>query len=878
MEEIEWRQKSKALWLKAGDNNTKFFHQAASQRRRVNHIAKIQIGDSVWEEPEDIRSNLTSHFKRSFRKRRGWKPGWEDPELPCLSLEQLALLEAPFGEIEIFQAIAKAEGDKAPGPDGFSLSFFQRYWPIVKRDVVAMCEEFYAGSQTVGCLNLSNFVLIPKKEGATRVEDFRPICLVNGAYMIVAKVMANRLKQVCGDLIEPSQAAFLPGRLLQEGFLTVQELVADLQRDKRQGLVFKLDFAKAYDSVDREFLLKVMGLHGFNPRWIRMVRQCIDSARASLLINGEVTGYFPLNRGLRQGDPLSPILFVIVANVLSRLCEKAAGAGWISGLASSQEGSRVAILQYADDTILLSEATERSVRGFRFILFCFGLLSGLTLNLRKSTMHGIHITTEEEKRLADCMGCPYSPFPTRYLGLPLVKGRLTKEQWDPLIERFERRLSGWKGKMLSWGGGRLTLLQAVLTNLPLFYLSVFRLPIGVLHRIDRIRRRFFWQGGETDRKAPHMVDWESVCKPKREGGLGVLNLSCMNKALITRWVWRWLSRTASIWTHLLRDRYGGAGTGDHRWPSLNMRASQICKGLFADRTEVVNAFVWKVGDGRSVHFWLDRWAGETRFSDLVPDIFRLAAKKEGSVFEFFHEGTGSWQVELLRGRLNTTETDQYAVLMDRISPLRILEASVDQIRWQPNAAGTFSVKSAYAWWRVNGAGILPTCPRFNQIWRPKVPLKIKVFMWFLSLERLLTRAYRARWAPNDSKACPLCAEPLETAQHLFCTCPVSRELWDEVGVQTGTWTAFTSLEEMWEGQPGRVNPTDNSLEATIARTIVPAGAWTIWRTRNEVIFRGARVHKENMWDMFRGCIRDWGRFIANAEEVAFRGGRIQVTR
>ncbi|KAK1302939.1 hypothetical protein QJS10_CPB12g00805 [Acorus calamus] len=96
-----------------------------------------------------------------------------------------------------------------------------------------------------------------------------------------------------------------------------------------------------------------------------------------------------------------------------------------------------------------------------------------------------------------------------YLGLPLVNGRLTKEQWDPLIERFERILSDWKGKMLSWGG-ILTLLQAVLTNLPLYYLLVFRLSARVLHRIDQNRRRFLSQGGETDRKAPHMVDWESV--------------------------------------------------------------------------------------------------------------------------------------------------------------------------------------------------------------------------------------------------------------------------------------------------------------------------------------------------------------------------------
>ncbi|KAK1302016.1 hypothetical protein QJS10_CPB12g00666 [Acorus calamus] len=132
--------------------------------------------------------------------------------------------------------------------------------------------------------------------------------------------MANGLKQMCSDLVEPSQAAFLPGRLLQEGFISAQELVSALQKDKRRGLLFKLDFARAYNTVDREFLLSLIEMHGFQPRWIRMVHQCIEMAKASLLVNEEVSGFFPLNRGLRQGNPLLPTLFVIVVNVLSRLC------------------------------------------------------------------------------------------------------------------------------------------------------------------------------------------------------------------------------------------------------------------------------------------------------------------------------------------------------------------------------------------------------------------------------------------------------------------------------------------------------------------------------------------------------------------------------
>ncbi|KAK1313366.1 hypothetical protein QJS10_CPA06g01140 [Acorus calamus] len=235
---------------------------------------------------------------------------------------QLTLLEEPFSEVEIRKALAGVEGDKAPGPDGFGMGFYLHYWSIVKEDIVSLFKEFYEGNQSVGCLNASLFVLILKVEGpvAVAVDDFCPICLANGAYMLVIKVLANRLKLVCHDLTVSAQTAFLPGRYLQERFLMAQEVVSALHKDKRKGVVCKLDFAKAYDSVDRDFLQQRMKRLGFMPRWIRMGNQCIS--------------FFPLGKGLRQGDPFSPILFILVADVLQRLCAKVERAGWIRLLLS----------------------------------------------------------------------------------------------------------------------------------------------------------------------------------------------------------------------------------------------------------------------------------------------------------------------------------------------------------------------------------------------------------------------------------------------------------------------------------------------------------------------------------------------------------------
>ncbi|KAK1278012.1 hypothetical protein QJS04_geneDACA022673 [Acorus gramineus] len=301
-----------------------------------------------------------------------------------------------------------------------------------------MCEDFHSGQQSMGCMNSSTFVLIPKKDCAIQVDDYWPICLANGAYMIVAKILANRLKGVCGDLVNTAQAAFIPGRLLQEGFLAAQEVVNALHRDHRKGLLFKLDFAKAYDNVDREFLLKVMAVHGFSSRWIRMISQCINSARASVCVNGSLAGYFNLNKGLRQGDALSPLLFVLVANILSRLTRRAEQDRWVTGLAWTSSGQRVSLIQYADDTLMMCEAEESNVRGLRVILKCFDLLTGLKIHFRKSTLLGINTSAEENRRMAAWMGCGVDEFPTRHLGLPLVKGRLVKADWDPLIDRFQR--------------------------------------------------------------------------------------------------------------------------------------------------------------------------------------------------------------------------------------------------------------------------------------------------------------------------------------------------------------------------------------------------------------------------------------------------------
>ncbi|KAK1283506.1 hypothetical protein QJS10_CPB21g01142 [Acorus calamus] len=290
-----------------------------------------------------------------------------------------------------------------------------------------------------------------------------------------------------------------------------------------------------------------------------------------------------------------------------------------------------------------------------------------------------------------------------------------------------------------------------------------------------------------------------------------------------------------------------------------------------------SAIEWKVGNGASVHFWKDRWSGVEKLCDLVPDIYRLANKKEGTVGEFYQLEDGAWSIELSRARLTVDETRQFTVLLERLGLHNLHASEEDQYRWKFKRSGMHSVKSAYNRWSTEQAGGSRPSAKFAQTWRPKIPLKIKVFVWFLFLERLMTRAYRARWAPEDSTVCALCSGATETAEHLFCTCEVAREFWSLVGRFTGLQTTFHTVEELWAAGKAMKRANDNSMAAVVSQSIVPAGAWTIWKTRNEAIFKGTRVYQENMWDMFRGCMSDWGRHIARAGEVQFREGTICIT-
>jgi hypothetical protein len=422
------------------------------------------------------------------------------------------------------------EHNKAPGPDGFPAEFYQTFWDTIKGDLLDLFSSLHAGQLELFRLNFGEIILLPKVNEAERIQQYRPICLLNVSFKIFTKVATLRLNTVADHVVRPSQTAFMQGRNILDGVVTLHETVHELHSKKLNGVILKLDFEKAYDKVKWTFLQQTLRMKGFSDEWRALINSFMSGGSVAIKVNDDVGRYFQTLKGLRQGDPLSPILFNIVADMLAIMIERAKNDGLIEGVIPHLIDGGLSILQYADDTILFMEHDLEKAQNLKLILLAFEQLSGLKINFHKSELFCFGEAQDEANVYASLFGCAQGQFPMWYLGIPIHYRRLSLAEWKIVEERLQKRLSSWKGKLLSLEG-RLILINSVLSNMVLHMISFFLLPKGVLHKLDYYRSRFFWQG-DSEKKKYRLAKWSVVCSPKDQGGLGVHDLEVKNTALL----------------------------------------------------------------------------------------------------------------------------------------------------------------------------------------------------------------------------------------------------------------------------------------------------------------------------------------------------------
>uniref|UniRef100_A0A2N9FSU5 Reverse transcriptase domain-containing protein n=1 Tax=Fagus sylvatica TaxID=28930 RepID=A0A2N9FSU5_FAGSY len=343
-EEAMWQQRSRIQWLKGGDRNSRFFHSKATQRHRRNRIDAIEDSTGLLRsDPKDIAALFVNYFDNLFETSN---PNEFEPVLHgvsnCITEAMNNSLLSEFTAVEVHNAIHQMAPLKVPG---------------------RLDEN----------LNHTYITLIPKVKCPQKVSEFRPISLCNVIYKIISKVITNRMKKILPHIISETQSAFVPSRLITDNVLVAFETLHHMKTQSSQAssMALKVDMSKAYDRVEWIFLEKMMQKMGFHNRWIALLMECVRTVTYSVLVDGKPQGLIIPSRGLRQGDPLSPYLFLICAEGLHALLNQAAQAGDIRGVSLCRRGPRIAHLFFADDSLLFCRASSQECNRIQNILITY---------------------------------------------------------------------------------------------------------------------------------------------------------------------------------------------------------------------------------------------------------------------------------------------------------------------------------------------------------------------------------------------------------------------------------------------------------------------------------------------------------------------------
>ncbi|XP_018460019.2 uncharacterized protein LOC108830945 [Raphanus sativus] len=819
-----FKLKSRVRWESKGDLNTGFYHKSvkANLSRNLIHFLTDSEDRRVFD-PQEIK-NMAVRFYSLLQGRSNSAVSPLSPDhirsihtYRFDTTKAEALIAIPTDE-EIKHTLFSLPKCKAPGPDGFSSEFFTGSWDLVGRDFLDAVRSFFTSSRLPRQTNATVISMIPKITGASSLSDFRPVSLCNTVYKVISKILGSRLKTITQEAVQNNQAGFVKGRVLADNVLLAAELVADFNKRGRVSRgCLQVDITKAFDSIKWNFILNILSAFALPPIFINWIKVCISTPHFSVAINGELAGFFPGEKGLRQGDPISSSLFVMAMDILSREIDKAALEDKFGSHPSCID-PLVSHLSFADDLLIFFDGKTSSLRGILQVLRDFQRCSGLALNLRKTCVFIDGNDQAMSTQLASEFGITQGSLPVKYLGLPLSPKRLRCDDYQPLIDKIKARVSSWTARHLSFAG-RFVLIQSVLYNMIRFWASVFPIPKGCLDKLERMLNAFLWTGAPDSARGAK-VSWEGVCVPKECGGLGLKPLRGLNVVYGIKLLWKVLSGSESLWVAWVKKKYledrmiwdtGFSNVGSWIWRSLmNLR-------------DTARPFITcQINSGRTASFWHDNWTLAGPLIDITGPMGPMVAgiPVDATVSSAIN-GRG-WENSRSR---HPTLLALRASLPSQ-PPDISLSAEDDYFIWTNSLNGPPEPFSSS---KLSEA-LYPdpaTVGWSSVVWfKDHIP-KHAFIAWLVMKDRMKTRDKLISWGINIPATCLLCSQEEETTPHLFFECSYSTEVWSRLFQRSGSQQP-SSLQQIipWllTGPAG--------MYRQIKKLLFQAAIYHIWRERN----------------------------------------------
>ena len=791
------RVRSRAKWLEQGEKVTKYFCNLENRNFISKNMPNLWKNDGTKTVNQKEVINETKLFYENLYKEKTVKPIDLEKVLnyrniPKLSEEQKLELEGHITINEALNSLKNMKNNKSPGSDGFTSEFFKFFWNDIGHFLVNSINFGFAKGELSVTQKEGIITCIPKgNKDKQYLKNWRPISLLNVSYKIASACIANRIKKYLPLIVNEDQSGFIKGRYIGENIRNLYDLLHTTEKYQIPGLLLLIDFEKAFDSVSWIFISKTFKYFNFGPSVLSWISLFYKNIKSCVLVNGHISDWFNIGRGCRQGDPLSPYIFILCAEILALLIRK---NNDIRGVMVG--GKEHLISQYADDTSLTLEPTTVSLKNTLKTLKFYADASGLQVNMDKTKVIWFGSMKGSDLKLCREFDLNWESGIFEVLGVKfsLNLNDMIQLNYDVKIREIKNLLIQWSKRILTPFGRIIVVKTLAMSKINHLFLALPRPNSNIIKEIDNLFFKFIWNGS-TDK-----VKRDIIIKSYKHGGLKMVKVDPFIDALKISWIRR-LITSNSKWVYLLYHNYPNMKEFqvfgiDFIKKELRTIDNKFWYETFLAWTKLVNKLkplsideflkqpIWynnllKVG-GKCIYF--KKWIKKGIF--FINDLYDV----EGNLYNFeYFKNTLGIQTNFIetQGLLDAVRTAKNFLSLNRIDnilsnpilplPIQLLLSDkkgcqrfyfiltnkdispVSQGKWQ----NELSLDINTNWHHI-----------YSSIYVPTKDTKIRWFQYRLIHRILATNAFLHKLGIKESANCTFCDSNSETLIHLFYNCPI----------------------------------------------------------------------------------------------------------
>ncbi|MCH82815.1 RNA-directed DNA polymerase (Reverse transcriptase), partial [Trifolium medium] len=582
---------------------------------------------------------------------------------------------------------------------------------------------------------------------------------------------------------------------------------------------------------------------GFASKWIHWMMLCVSSVHYSVLVNHERVGPIIPGRGLRQGDPLSPYLFILVTEGLTALIKKSVARGDIHGIQICRGAPIVSHLLFADDCFLFCRSNLDETKHMMSLLKTYEEASGQEINMTKSEVFfSRNLSMAAQEDLSRIMGVRLVLGTGNYLGLPSMIGRKKRDIFAYIKDRVWKRINSWRGRALS-KAGKEVMIKSVLQAIPSYVMSIYLLPESTIKDIEKMMNSFWWGGGANN-QGIRWLTWDRMAFPKALGGIGFKDLHTFNLAMIAKQGWNIMTKPQSLVAKLYKVRYFPNSTllDSH----IGHNPSYAWRGIWKARHVLMNGCRWIIGDGTNINVMNDPWLREKDGAWIQSP--QLQGAHNIKVNDLMLPNIKKWNKEKI-------ETLFSADVVNNILDIPLIDTvEEDKLVWMDNIHGQYSVKSGYNLMLdiTRRMASMTQQENWNNIWKICAPPKTKHLLWRICRECLPTRTRLHERRVPCTLLCPLCEQYNEDDWHVFFTCNDSVQARQAAGLDSIITDRIQQYNNVAEVIHAICFGADRDTAGLFATLL-----WVLWNNRNNKVWNDQNETGRSLGIKARQLRTDW---------------------